>query len=237
MNKLKPTDSIQQAVLEQVRAGTIRRTPRLYFVLRIVATAAVGVLLLAASSILVSFILFSLHESGQELLLGFGLEGIKVFLSLFPWLITFFVIGLIILLEWLLQGFRLGYRIPILQIFLGIVGISIVLGIIISSTPLHTHLLHDADNDQLPIIGPAYEHIFDAHEDHGVSRGVVVSTTTMSFVIQHNDLDHDPDDGSFTIHLTHNLLMPQVGEHVLVFGTPEPDGSIDAKNIVLDRQH
>jgi hypothetical protein len=237
MNELKPTDSIQNAVLEKVRAGSVRRLPRFYFMLRIIATAAVSILLLVASSLVSSFILFSLHESGEQFLLGFGLQGIKVFLTLFPWTLTLLVAALIFLLEWLLRGFRFGYRIPVLAIFLGILGSSIVLGVFISLTPLHSHLLQYADDDRLPIVGPIYEHIFDAHENHGVSRGVVVATTSNSFVIQHNDQDRDPDDGSFTIHLSHNLAVPQVGQHVLVFGAPQPDGSINAQNIVADQGH
>ena len=233
MNDHSPKDSIQQAVLDKVRAGQIHRRPRAYFVMRIVATIVVSFLVLIASAFVISFILFSLHESGEQFLIGFGIHGIEVFFILFPWVPTLFTVTLLLLLEWLLQGFRFGYRIPLLPIFLGIIGASVVLGVLINFTPLHTTLLGFADKKELPLIGDYYEHIFDPHEDKGVSRGLVVSVSQNSFVVYHNDYDRDPDDGTFTIHVatSSTLSLPHVGDNVLVLGDLEPGNYIDAEHI------
>lgn len=232
MNQNHSKDSIQQAVLDKIRAGTVRRRPRAAFVLRVIATATVSVLLLVISALVISFIVFSLRESGEQFLLGFGLRGIEVFFILFPWFFAGLAIALILLLEWLLQGFKFGYRIPLLNIFSGIVGVSLVLGILISFTPLHATLLGFADKGQLPLVGDTYEHIFDHHEDQGVFRGRVISTSQDSFMLQHNDNDRDRDDGTFTILIApgSTVAMPHVGDAVLVFGNPE-QGAITAEYV------
>lgn len=234
MNENHKKDSIQQSVLDKIRAGTIRRRPRWQFMLRIVSAVIVAALLLIFSALVISFILFSLHESGEQFLLGFGVHGIEVFLSLFPWLFALIALGLIILLEWLLQGFKLGYRIPLLNIFLGIMGVSIILGALISSTPLHTTLLRISDKNELPVIGAPYQHVLDHHEDQGISRGKVISVGQDEFVLQHDDHDRDTDDGTFTIRVPADgsVPLPHVGDQVLVFGEPE-QGYIQASNIQM----
>ncbi len=225
MNQDHSTNSIEKAVLDKVREGKVRRRPRSSFIVHVLATMAVSVLLLVASAFVISFIIFSIHESGEQFLLGFGLRGVEVFLTLFPWLLVIVVIVLVLLLEWLLQRFKFGYRTPLLNIFLGIGGISILLGTLISFTPLHSILLGFADKDQLPLLGQTYEHIFDHHEDKGISRGKVISVGQDSFVMQHDDQDHDHDDATFTIRITpgSGIPMPQIGDQVLVFGQPVND--------------
>jgi hypothetical protein len=225
-------NSIQQAVLDKVRAGLVRRQPRVYFVLRVIAVVVVALLLLAVSAVVISFILFTLYESGHQFLLGFGLTGVHVFLLLFPWVPALIAIGLALILQRLVQGFKFGYRIPLLNIFFGIVGISVLLGALINLTPLHPTLLGIADRHHLPVVGDVYEHIFDRHEDRGVCRGTVVSTSTDSFVLKHDDRDFDHDDGTFTAQIPagSGLIIPHVGDRVLVFGQPAP-GHIVAKNI------
>ncbi|MDB5265579.1 MAG: hypothetical protein JWM39_292 [Parcubacteria group bacterium] len=233
MNENNP-DSIQQAVLDKVRAGTVRRRPRWQFILRVAGTIVVISLLLVIAAFLISFILYSLNESGEQFLLGFGLRGIQVFLTLFPWLFGLVALGLIVLLEWLIRGFRFGYRIPLLNIFLGVVGVSIVLGIVISVTPLHTTLQGFAAKDQLPILGQPYKHVLDHHEDEGLSRGKVITVGANEFIIQHDDHDRDTDDGTFSIHVAPDasIVLPHVGDEVLVFGEPE-QGYIDASNVLV----
>jgi hypothetical protein len=235
MNDNQPNDSIQQAVLDKVRAGKVHRRPRSYFIMRIAATVVVSILLLITSALVISFILFSLDESGEQFLLGFGLHGIEVFFILFPWVPTLLTIALLFLLEWLLQGFKFGYRIPLLNIFLGIVGASLILGVLINFTPLHTTLLGFADKNELPIIGDVYEHILDSHEGQGVCRGMVVSVGQDSFTMYHNDHDQDQDDGTFIVKISPSsgLTLPHVGDDVLVFGDPEPGGCIEAEHIQM----
>lgn len=224
-------NSIQEAVLEKIRSGAIHKRPRAYFILRLVAVVLVALLLLATVALVVSFIVFSVHESDEQFLLGFGTQGILVFLKLFPWIYAIFAVALALLLEWLLQGFKFGYRMPLLNIFLVIVVSSVASGILLSVTPLHTMLLRNADRDTLPIIGSLYEHIYDSHESQGVFRGTIASTSRNSFLMNCNDADRDRDDGIFTVDLPTDSAVPQVGNRVLVFGYPDSNHVITTNHI------
>jgi hypothetical protein len=227
---------IRQNVLEKIKNGNVRKLPRVYFMLRIVATLFVSALLLIVSAFVFSFMLFSFHESGEQFLIGFGVDGILAFLMLFPWMLFVVDVVLLLVLEWLLQGFKFGYRIPLLNFGLGIFLASFAIGALINLTPLHVFLLQRADNNQLPIVGDAYEHIFDRHEDQGVCRGIVTSIeggTPNSFIIHHNDRDQDVDDGAFTVSPVPGVKLPpvQVGDRVLIFGYPDQNQHIEAKNV------
>jgi magnesium-transporting ATPase (P-type) len=234
MNQDHPTDSIQDAVLEKIRGGDVRRRPRWQFALRMVSVVFVSILLLIAASLVISFIFFSIHESGEQFLLGYGANGIATFLTLFPWTFGLIAIGLVFLLEWLLRGFTIGYRMPLLNIFFLVVAVSIVLGLLITATPLHSVLYGFAQQDKLPLIGQSYEHVMDHHDDVGVARGKVISVEKYSFTIQHNDNDRNKDEGTILIQVPEDgsVQLPSLGDQVLIFGEPS-QGSIRARNIEL----
>lgn len=234
MNEPNNQESISARVLGLIREGKIRRYPRAYFLIRVAAILAVCALLVATVTFVVSFMLFSLHESGQQFLLGFGWHGIAVFLQLFPWGPALLSVFLIIVLGWLLRDFKFGYRFPILFAFVTLICICGALALVVEATPFHRSLLQKADDDQLPILGPAYEHIFDQHDDQGVHRGTVISVASSEFVIRHDDNDHDTDDGSFTVLVASSsmLVLPHVGDRVLVFG-PQAQGVVQAQNIQI----
>ena len=213
---------IAQKVLERVSAGKVQMRSKTYFVVRVAMTAFLAILTLAVSVWVVSFIFFSIHESGELFLLGFGSRGVVVFLSLFPWLSLIIDLGLLFLLELLLQRFKFGYRTPLLSIFVGVLLVSIILGIAFDFLPIHSMLLDRADSGQLPVIGEMYESIRDSHQNQGVFRGTVTSIQGSQFVISHSDLDHDADDGTHTVLIPSGIVLPtplQVGDRVYVFGS------------------
>ncbi len=169
--------------------------------------------------------MFSIHESGELLLLGFGEKGLRALTALFPWLTLLLAFGAILLLEWLLRYFKFGYRISMLRIFLTLTAIAITGSILINLTPLHARLLERADHDTLPVIGAIYEEIHDSHQQQGVFRGYVASTSAGSFTITHNDNDRDTDDGSWTIipPVGFDIVSLSVGDRVYVAGKLQRD--------------
>lgn len=219
MNEHDLQQKIQKKVLERVRGGGAHMHTRAYFIARVVAAAAVAVLALLVSSFVLSFVVFSIHESGEQFLLGFGGRGLATFFSLFPWLSLIADIAILFLLEWLLQGFKLGYRVSLLGVFLGVLISSAVLAALIGLTPVHSMLLDRADRGELPVVGEIYESIRDSHGDQGVFRGTVTSMQGDQIVITHNDADHDADDGTWTVIVPGNGVPPlQIGDRVYVFG-------------------
>jgi hypothetical protein len=236
MNENHEQSSIQQSVLDAIREGKVRPRSRGYFLVRVIAAAITGLALLIFSALVISFIFFTLHESGEQFLFGFGWNGVLVFLLLFPWIPVCITIGLIFLLEWLLQGFSFGYRIPLLNIFLGVVGVSVALGFIINLTPLHSLLLSAADRNQLPVVGDSYEHIYDSHQDQGIGRGIVLSTATSSFTMRADSRHHDDSDYHDPILTIYpapgaQFMLPPIGARVLILGHPQPNGQIEAVQV------
>jgi len=232
MNDQNLQQEIQQKVLERIKSGKVRMHPRAYFVVQIIVTLAVAVLALALSVFVLSFIIFSIHGSGEQFLLGFGSRGVATFLMLFPWVMLIIDLAIIFLLEWLLQGFKLGYRISLLSVFLGVFILSALLAVIVDLTPIHQVLLGRADEGDLPIIGQLYESIRDSHEGQGIFRGTIVSIQGNEITITHNDGDHDADDGTRTVILPQDAPQLQIGDRVYVYGNGSGD-QIQAYGIEL----
>ena len=195
---LKEPD-IQQTVLEKIHAGDVSMHSRMFFLLRTILFSVVALLVLALSLFVLSFVFFSVHESGVRYLLEFGEGGIGAFVVLFPWTSLVLFILLLLALEFLVRRFTSAYRLPLLRIFLWILVIGVVGSTLVGFTPLHSFLLAEADKDQLPILGPLYEQLRDSHLDQGVYRGTVASIAASYFVIGHDDADRDSDEGSWSI--------------------------------------
>jgi hypothetical protein len=211
---------IQQKVLERLKRGDVRMHSRAYFLVRIILAAALSLLVLILSAYVLSFIAFSIHESGEQFLLGFGARGIETFFALFPWIAILVDIVLILVLEWLLQGFKFAYRISLLLLFGIVIVVSGLIASAIALTPLHLSLLGMADRNDLPVIGEMYESIRDSHDSQGIFRGSVTSIQDNVIVITHDDGDHDADDGTRTIILPigYSTSTLSVGDRVYVFG-------------------
>lgn len=211
--------TIREHVLKRVESGAAHMRPRAYFIMRFALTAALAAAVLLISAFVLSFIAFSVHESGEDFLLGFGAQGIKTFFALFPWQMLALDVALLFALEWLLQGFKFAYRVSLLNVFIAVLVLSGILAAVINLTPLHGSLLRRADQDLLPVLGEVYESIHDSHADRGVFRGTVVSQEDGRVVIAHDDRDRDADDGKYSVVLPQGGVPAlSIGDRVYVFG-------------------
>lgn len=219
MNENENKD-IKSLVLEKIQSGKINMRPRFYFVLKVISLAFVAVLILLISSLLISFIIFSLAASGKMSLLGFGTRGFLMFFVLFPWPLLIVEIALIILLEWLIKKFRFGYRSSLSRLVFVILLISIAISLMINITPLHNTLQNRAEHRDLPFVGDYYRGIRRPPPNQEIFRGTVSSVSTSSFVL----------DGKYVINLPPNTsqLLPSPGDTVFVAGQLMPDGKVRA---------
>ncbi len=226
-------NELQQQVLEKIHRGKVAPLPRWYFALRVVGVAALVLVILALAAFLASGIMFALRESGEQMLLGFGLRGFETFAALFPWTLFAIMVVLVVALEWALRSLRFAYRMPLLYLFGGVVALTILAGMVVDRTPLHATLLSQADEHALPFIGDWYEDIHAKHEDKGVFQGAVQSVATSTFVLVHNDSDADADD------LSHVVMPPsgfdlsalRVGEELFVAGDVDQQGVVHAYGV------
>lgn len=191
--------NIQEKILAKIHLGSVPMHSRAYFLFRAALVSIAAALVLAGALFALSFLFFSVHESGVGYLLEFGEHGIGAFVALFPWTSLLLFIAFVVVLELLVRRFDFSYRFPLLRIFLWILIIGIVGSTLIGLTPLHSSLLSAADKDELPLLGPWYEQIHDSHVEQGVYRGDITAVAPTYFVISHNDTDNDSDEGTWSI--------------------------------------
>lgn len=224
---------IPEKVIERISREKIPMRSRAHFIIRIALTGTVSMLALILSAYVLSFIAFSIHESGEQFLLGFGMRGVRIFLVLFPWGALIADTLLIVLLEWLLQRFAFGYRIPLLKLFGLLAALAAFGAFLIGLTPIHSTILDTADQGSVPVIGEWYERIRTSREENGIFRGTISSIQEDRITITHDDTDHDADDG------THTIILPagypadalRIGERVYVLGTQTGTTTVQALGI------
>jgi hypothetical protein len=180
MNEEKPT--ISDSVISRIKKGQIKMRPRFYFVFKL-ALLIIGVVLLTLVALfLVSFILFSLRQNGSFFLPNFGFPGIRILFFSLPWLLILGVITLIVTSEIFAKHFSFVYQKPMLYSVVVIVIIVVFGGIALDFTPLHSNLLLNAQNGNLPIAGSFYRQL-GAPRIPDVFYGAIFEIATDGFKI------------------------------------------------------
>ena len=144
--------NLKNRLLQDIRAGEVEMTPRIYFVLRLAGLAATALATLVVTVFLFNFIFFMLRVSGNEALLGFGPQGWRAFVWFFPWHLLIIDGLLIVLLQHLVRQFRFGYRVPILYVVAGLLALAFALGFALDrGTPLNDRLHEGRAHLPLPM--------------------------------------------------------------------------------------
>ncbi len=217
---MQKESDIKNKVLYKIRSGSVHIRPKAYFVVQIILITLLSFVALALAVFVMSFAIFSLHESGEQSLLGFGQRGVLTFFALFPWITLIIDVFLFILIDWLSRLFRFGYRISILRVFIGVIITALIISILINLTPLHQTLLNKADRGELSFLGEWYEAIHDSHAKQGVFRGTIMSIQGNTFIISHDDNDRDADDGTWNVATPSgfNMANVHVGDKAYIAG-------------------
>ncbi len=131
--------NIIEKVTEKIQSGEVSMHSPMLFILRALGIALLSMLAFFASVVIVNFILFSVHMSSTNELLGFGPRGWGAFLQFFPWGLLIVDVVSVILLVALLRTFRFGYRAPLLYVFGALLFFAVMTGVIIERhTPMNT---------------------------------------------------------------------------------------------------
>lgn len=109
-------NNLKDKLLKEIQSGNVVMTPRIHFTLQWAALVAIVAAVLCTTIFIFNFIFFSIRISGNDVLLGFGPEGVRAFARFFPWHLLVLDIGLIVLLQWLVRQFRFGYKTPVLYL-------------------------------------------------------------------------------------------------------------------------
>lgn len=119
--------------------------------MKLIVLGFLSAAILVITVLICNFISFSVRINGHDSLLSFGPRGFWEFLILFPWLLLILDGVLIFTLEWLLRKFQFGYRSPGLYLLLGLLTLSVSLGLVLDrGTPVNDHFLNRAQHHGLP---------------------------------------------------------------------------------------
>lgn len=225
---------IAKNVIAKIDAKELTMRSRGYFVLRGVVLVLLAFAVLAISVFICNFILFSLRINEHETLLNFGGRGVIAFLSFFPWGLLALDVILIVLLEYLLRRFRFGYRSPVLYLLIGLLVLTVSVGLFVDrATDVNDRLMRRAHQHTLPApFNDYYDHARQPiPEGSGVCRCVITSIDGDTIIVYNEDV------GSSSIlsitlsddeHETVTAL--RVGDTIMIAGD-ESDRSIHAYGI------
>jgi len=175
--------SIREKVLEIIKSGKIAMRPKWHFIFRAALFISGTAIVLLALLYLVSFIIFSLRQTGLWFIPVFGSRGWFEFFTSFPWLLIVFAVIFILLLETLVRRYSLAFRRPLIYSILGIILIVIIGGAIINQTPLHRNLLRYTEENRLPFAGGLYR-TFGFQQSRNTVVGNIIEINKDGFIIQ-----------------------------------------------------
>jgi len=147
---------IKDKILAAIDTGKVKMRPRWHFILQ-TSLIIVGVALISLTLLfLISFIIFSLRNTGVWFAPSFGYRGIGVFLTSLPWLLIVLTVIFVVLLEILVKKYSFAYRQPLLYSALALVLIVTIGGVAIAQTPFHRGVMRQTFERHLPIAEPFY---------------------------------------------------------------------------------
>ena len=217
------TEDRVSSFLEKIKKDKIKIHSKTYYSLRLFSLVLVIIGIFVVSSLLFSFILFSVRASGQQSLIGFGPHGFQLFLILFPWKLFILDIILIVLLGWFFRSFKFGYRSPLLYLLIVLFLIMIGAGLLLDrGVHAHERFIRRGGDKHLPApFGGMYEHIRrPPPPGYDIYRGIISATSTGSLIV---NLDNEPSISTTTATA---VILPadfssesySPGDRIFVFG-------------------
>ena len=147
---------IKDKILAAIDTGKVKMRPRWHFILQ-TSLIIVGVALISLTLLfLISFIIFSLRNTGVWFAPSFGYRGIGVFLTSLPWLLIVLTVIFVVLLEILVKKYSFAYRQPLLYSALALVLIVTIGGVAIAQTPFHRGVMRQTFERHLPVAETFY---------------------------------------------------------------------------------
>ena len=156
MTDTRSNKALQERILSAIKSGQVKMRPKWHFVFR-AALATIGAMLLLLTLLyLASFILFILRQTGVLFVSTFGLRGAFAFLIHLPWLLIFFVLVFVVVLEILVRRYSFAYRRPLLYSAFVILLLVLVGGYIVEASHVHRRISMYARDRSVPFARGLY---------------------------------------------------------------------------------
>ena len=222
-------ESLKDTIMKGIHEGRVQMRPRWHFVL-LSSLLFVGVLVVCITLVYaVSLIVYLLHANGEWFAPSFGLRGWFSFLYSLPWMLMVLLALFVLILEILVRQYAFVYKKPLITSVLGIVGIVLVGGFLITLTPLHNRMAHfDHDGMLPPPLNGLYRQP-PLGRSPDLYRGMIVAITSGQVVAINRE-------GTTTILIDPRTRLPygstfDSGDLVIVIGDYVATGTLHAFGI------
>ncbi len=222
-------NNLANNIIQKIKAGEVHMQPRWHFVLK-TALLLTGTLLTFLIAIyILSFVLFTLHNSGLWFAPEFGSRGVMMFIMGAPWLLLS-ILGLFLLFLYVLVShYSFSYRKPLVYSIIGIVFLIISTSSLIHLSGIHDRLESFANEHSVPGLRPFYQDP-QARRPGGVEIGTINQINESGFLLM---IDRQE---LVQIIITKETKLPPdytpvEGEMVLVIGERNDQDSITAFGI------
>ncbi|MFZ2523183.1 MAG: hypothetical protein WAW92_02240 [Minisyncoccia bacterium] len=220
-NEENQKKEIELSVLSKIEQGEIKMTPKLYFVAKAGALIFVAFAIFVISSILVSFIIFSLLNRGDLFLLSFGTKGIYKFILLFPWYLLSVGAFLLVLLDYLLRRFKYGYNSPLAYLFLATLVFVTLFSFLINFTSFHLRLEKYVKANNIRFVRDMYGNALRSHREKGVIKGVVSFVGDNYIVVSSSGSDLGLSDEEYKVYSPSGMSpgnFVKIGDEIYIAG-------------------
>ncbi|QQS60700.1 hypothetical protein IPN41_01870 [Candidatus Falkowbacteria bacterium] len=185
---IKKQSPLAENILETIQKDDVRMRPKWHFILNI-SLLVVGTILAALSLLyLVSFIVFTLRQNGSWFMPSFGVQGWGALFISLPWLLIFLALLFVIIVGFLVKKYSFAYGRPLLYSALGIIIFASVGGFLIALTPLHSGLLLQAEEKNLPVAGGMYNRFCNKHPNN-ITMGKVIEKIPSGFSLRNQEFE------------------------------------------------
>lgn len=174
---------VQESVLENIKNHHVSMRSKKYFLLQTALFVTGMIIVIGTLLYLASFIVFGLAESGIWFVPLFGLKGWFVFFKSLPWVLILLVLVFALILEVMVRRYSFAYRRPLLYSMLGIVGLVLIGGFIISRIHLHQQIRQYGRMHGVPMVGGFYRR-FGTPNMREVHKGIIREQGLSQFVIE-----------------------------------------------------
>lgn len=228
MSEEENKKTVEEEVLKAIRERRVCMRSKKYFALQAALLASGVTILFLAVLYLASFVIFEVFETGVWFAPVPGLDGWILFFRSLPWLLILFVFVFMLILEVMVRKYSFAYRRPLLYSMLGIVGLAVVGGFLISRADFHNQFRDFARDHRIRGVGRFYRD-FGAPRMQEVRKGVIEEVVPGGFLVRTRRGE------TSTILITSSTRMSEGGafmirDMVIIFG-PESSGTVQAVGV------
>ncbi len=223
------TPTLKKDIMRAIREGKVHMRPRWRYILSGTLAALGGAILFLTLLYIVSFGIFMLRQSGAFFVPIFGWRGLFAFFAALPVVLIVLLAAFVVILEILVQRYRVGYRTPLLVSAGAILGIVLLGGYALERTHIHEVVLEQARGEgALPALRMIYP--TNGHHMENIYRGTIISMTSSGF-----EMLDDTGIGTTSVRIDRSTRLPLgadfgPGEKVVVFGD-EASGTVHAYGV------